>query len=132
MQMHFIYLHKHMTRAEEMVSQSTIKRHSICGSTSAAHSLRYSYMHGDIVRVDKTLTIHFLSKAAKGGILGSLHLQIDLDLEMFLSSPHLIMWTQHAMQKSKFFMHSLNCAKHEHIYATCISLQTANIKPRSK
>lgn len=34
----------------------------------------YSYMHGDIVRVDKKLARHFLSKAAKGGILGSLHL----------------------------------------------------------
>ena len=55
-------------KAFDMYYQSTK-----LGYASAAHSLGYSYMAGDIVRVDKKRARRLFSKAAKGGTLGSLH-----------------------------------------------------------
>ncbi|KAL7551818.1 hypothetical protein ACHAWF_015012 [Thalassiosira exigua] len=43
------------------------------GSADAAHTLGSSYMSGDIVRMDKQKARRLLTRAAKGGNLGSLH-----------------------------------------------------------
>ena len=70
------------------------------GNASAAHSFRYSYMHGDIVRVDKKLARHFLSKAAKSGILGSLHLLGVMKLKEGSMNRNLDFYSTFSLQRS--------------------------------